>query len=85
MHDSTKNVRDFDSTYSAKLNPEDLPKKPPDVPYCPVCNAKRRIRRGKSFGRTQDVSLIIIHNMSFCGMVSIFPDSNCISDIVLPK
>ena len=57
MHDSTKNVRELYSTYSAKLSPEDISKKPPEVlktsPYGPIYNAKRSIRRGTSFGRNE--------------------------------
>ena len=69
--------------------PEDVPKKHPDVLrtslYGPICNTKGRIWSGTSLGRTQDVNLTIIHKMSFQGLFSIFPDSNCISDFALPK
>ena len=74
---------------TSRQRPEDVPEKCPDVlrtsPYGPICNAKGRIRSGTSLGCTQDVNLTIIHEMSFYGLFSIFPDSNCTSDIVLPK
>ena len=74
---------------TSRGQPEDIPKKTPEFvrtsPYGPICNAKGRICNRTSLGRNQDVSLTIIHKMSFQGFFSIFPDSNCISDIVLPK
>ena len=69
--------------------PDDVPKKRPDIhrtyPYGPLCNTKGCICRATSLGCTQDVNLTIIHKMSFQGFFLIFPDSNGISDIVLPK
>ena len=68
---------------------EDVPEKCPGVlrtsPYCPICNAKGRILSGTFLGHTQDVNLTIVHKIDFYGFFSIFPDSNCISDNVLPK
>ena len=63
--------------------PEDIPEKRPDVfkmsPYGLTCNAKGRIRSRTSVNST------IIYKMVFYGIVDIFPDSICISSIVLPK
>ena len=80
-------------THSAKLRPEDVlrtsPKKRPDVLRTssngPICKAKGRIRSGTSFGRTQDVSLTIIHKICFKGIFSVFPNFKCLSDNVLPN
>ena len=38
-----------------------------------------------SLERTQDVDLIKIHKIGFYGTFSIFSDSKCISEIVVPK
>ena len=57
-------------TLSAKLPPEDVlrtsrktSRRPQDVPYGPICNAKGRILSGTSLRRTQDVNLTIIYKM----------------------
>ena len=38
-----------------------------------------------SFGRPQDVNLIIIHKIGFSGEISIYSDAKCRSDIKQPK
>ena len=48
-------------------------------------DVKGRVRSETSSGRIQDVSLTIIRKMVFSRIFTIFPDSNCISDIVLPN
>ena len=54
---------------TSRGGPEDVPKKHPDVirtsPYGPICNTKGGICSGKSLGRTQNINLTIIHQMSF--------------------
>ena len=54
---------------TSRWRPEDFPKKRPDVlrmsPYGPIYNTKGRIFSGTSLGRTEDVNLTIIHEMSF--------------------
>ena len=54
---------------TSRGRPEDVPKKHPDVirtsPYGPICHTKGGICSGKSLGRTQDINLTIIHQMSF--------------------
>ena len=56
--------------------PEDVLEKRPDILrtscYGPICNAKGCIGTGTSLGRTQDVSLTIIHKMAFYGIFAIF-------------
>ena len=73
----------------SRVRPQGVPEKHPDVlrksPYCPIYNAKGRIRSGTSLGLTQNVNLTIIHKMGFYDFFSVFRDSNCISGIVLPK
>ena len=69
------------SKITSQGRPDDVPKKRPSVlrtsPYGPICN---------SLGCTQEVNLTIIHKMSFWGFFFFtFLDSNCISDIWLPK
>ena len=91
-NDPTRNS--FDKYYllskiTSQERPENVPEKCPDIfktsPNGPICNAKGRILSGTSLGRTQDISLTIIHKIDFYGFFSIFPDSNCISDNALPK
>ena len=38
-----------------------------------------------SFGRPQDVNLIIIHKIGFSGEISVYSDAKCRSDIKQPK
>ena len=68
---------------------EDVPEKRLDVlrksPYGPIFNVQGRIHSETSLARTQDVNLTIIHKIGLYGIFFIFPDSNCISAIVLPK
>ena len=66
-----------------------VPEKHSDIlrttPYSPTYKAKGRIRGEISLGRTRDVNLTIINKMGFHGIFSVFPGSNCISDIAMPK
>ena len=43
------------------------------------------IRCVTSLKRPQDVNLIIIHQIGFQGIFSIFPDSKCIPETVVPN
>ena len=69
--------------------PVDIPEKRPGVlrtfPCSPICNTKGLFHGSTSLGRTQDVNLTIIDKIGFYEIFSIFLDSNCISDIALPK
>ena len=68
---------------------KDVAEKLPDIikrsPYDPICNAKGRIHSGTPLGCNKDVNLTTIYKMGFYKIFSIFPDSNWISDIALPK
>ena len=58
----------------------------PHVVLCVTLrDVKGRVRSETSSGLIQDVSLTIIRKMVFSRIFTIFPDSNCISDIVLPN
>ena len=63
------------SKFTSRWRPEDIP--------IWSCNAKGRLGTYPQW----DVlgTLTIIHKLGFYRIFSIFPDSNCISDIVLPK
>ena len=68
---------------------EDVAENLPDITkrsqYDPICNAKGRIRSGTPLGCNKDVNLTAIYKMGFYKIFSIFPDSNWISGIALPK